>query len=86
MEGGEWEGDLSEVFCRIACFVPCDAVMLAKIPFGVTVGSRFRPKNIMVAFAHGVQQTGQADDEQISPAKTLTVDGMPELMHTNLVA
>ena len=60
--------------------------MLAKIPFGVAVGSCFRPKSVMVAFAHGAQQTGQADDEQISPANTLTVDGMPELMHTNLVA
>ena len=86
MEGSERKGDLSKVLCRIACFVPCDAVMLAKIPFGVAVGSCFRPKSVMVAFAHGAQQTGQANDEQISPAKTLTVDGVPELMHTNLVA
>ena len=60
--------------------------MLGKILFGVAVGPSFRPENAMVSLAEGTQQAGQPDNGEIQPAETLAVGGMPELVHTNLVA
>lgn len=60
--------------------------MLTEIPFCVTVGSGLRPKNVMVAFSEGIHQAGQPDDQEVGPAETPAVGGMPKLMHTNLIA
>ena len=50
------------------------------------VGANFGPKDIVIAFAKGTQQAGQSDDGQIGPAEKLTVDGMPKLVHTDLIS
>ena len=60
--------------------------MLGKILFCMPVGTGFGPKNIMVALAERVHQAGEPDEHEVGPAETLTVDSMPELMHTNLVS
>ena len=59
--------------------------MLGEIILCMTISADFSPKDIVIAFAEGTQQAGQSDDRQIGPAKKLTVNSMPKLMHTNLM-
>ena len=70
---------------RVSCLIPGYTVILGEITSGVTVGADLGPKHIMIAFAHGAHQAGQTDNRQIKPTEKLAVDGMPKLVHTQLV-
>jgi hypothetical protein len=59
--------------------------MFSKISLGVAVGSDFRPEDVMIASAHGVQEAGQPDDWEIEPSETLAVGSVSKLMLTNLI-
>ena len=58
--------------------------MLGEIILCMTIGTNLSPKDIVIAFAEGTQQTGQPDDGQISPSKPLAVGGVTKLVHTEL--
>lgn len=86
MEDSQRKSDLSHIICRIATFVPSYAIMLGEIAFGVVVGTNLSPKHIMIALAHGVQETGQSDDREIQPPKALAVGSVSEFVLTYLIA